>query len=473
MEFGVADWQPGTSRSCPARVARTVAVLIGLLVFLSSHAAAKGSDPNRAIVIFGGFGYFDESQQGWLSDLIKRDAQQRTTFSAEGRTLEETVAAAARTVFAPRVRKWSTQAVVFDAQDLAAAYQSATGRKNGNPREMFAEFERAYMVVLTSAFEYHTVLRTVGRGITYHAYTEVSVAASLVDINGSGNILLSTSVLGVDERKGLATRDDPDSKVWAERYSSAYSKGAAKALTLLLALANKTDPAGLENAQDTYMVTGAVVLNVPGPASQLAARLFDWQFPSGAGSLATDIGKACEPVNRCPGDSKACSAMTGFLVSAASETLSQAGHQVLPPMTWRAGTRTTTNIARYKLALPATPLPELVSSTDLAFDPQRATNKTVATLLGLEQTTGTGQNGIRSTDSYAAYVTAWVARTDPTTCETKPNDGHYFTKSPVRGSIEDTHPAQEPPLDLESRRFLYLRAMHDAMKAIAAPTGGR
>jgi hypothetical protein len=434
---------------------------------LPASATPPGNGGTRGLVIFGGFAYVDENQQAWLSNLIKRDAAHRTTFSEEGRTLEEAVAAAARKVFAPRLTKWSTQAVVFDFQDLKTAFEGATGLKDVvNPRVMFGRFDRAYAVVLTSGFEYHTVLRTVGRDVTYHAYAEVSVAASLVDINGSGNVLLSTSVLGIDERRGLTTQDPLDSPVWAERYRSAYAAGAEKALALLQKLADKIAPSALDSSSSTYMVTGAVLLNMPGQASRLAAKLFDWQFAPGRGDLESDIGTACAPVNRCLGSSKGCSAMTGFLVSAVSEALSQDGRGVEPPMVWRAGTRPPDRIVRYKLALPATPLPELVSSTELTFDPQRAANKTVATLIGLDQTTGTGP--IRSTDSYAAYVDAWVEQPDPVTCKRRPNDGHFLTKSPVRGSTEDTHPVNEAALDADSQRFLYLRAIHDAAKGMMA-----
>lgn len=445
-------------------------VLAGLVTVLLLPAHSQSHDPRRSLVVFGGFGYLDGSQQRWLTDLIQRDADDRARFADEGHRLEARVANDARGTLAARLKRWSAHRVVFDASDLKQAFTDATGETIVSTREMFAEFDRAYMIVLSSSFEHQAVLRTALKTqVTYHAYAAVSVSASLVDIRSSGNILQSTSALALHEVNQLPSRETADSDVWATRFAQAYAAAAGRALRQLLVLADRTDPGGAAS-WDSYMVTGAVVPSLPGAAqsaSRLAASLFDWQ-------LSDSVGSFCAPVNHCVSGSKACGAMTGFLVNAVSSALSQAGHTVLPPFTWRATAATTEQIARYRLTLPATPLPELASSTKLDFDPRRATYKVVALLGGTTFAKTVERLGVQQTDVYGATVDALVSRTDPATCESRRQDQHLLDKHSVgTGTTTDRHPVNEPVLDLESQRFQYLRAINDAVIRIATSLRGR
>jgi hypothetical protein len=459
---------------------RIVAAVIGVFALGAGGLHAQEVNPKRTIVIFGGFGYFDGAQHPWLHDLIRRDTNQQSKYGVEGRQLEEAVTKAAQSALASRdgrerregaFARWSHHPVVFNSADLGTAFKRATGEDPVSTSAMFTEFDRAYMVVLSSGFEHHAVLRTPHeRGVTFHAYTSVSVSASLVDLKGSGNIVLSASVLGEHEVNQLPAEDKLDSAVWAGRYGAAYGAAAGRALILLRRLADKSDAKDLERTSDTFMVTGATVLKLSGPAaaaSQNAARLFDWR-------LADSIGDFCSPLNQCAEGSKGCTAMTGYLVSAMSQVLSQAGHKVLPPITWRTGTRDSKDLVQYKLHLPSTQLPELGSSTDLDFDPRRATYKVVATLAGITFDSSPERNGLRVTDVYSAIVNSWMSTTDPKTCASRPEDQRLLdTKRAGLGFKTDVRLAKDPPLGDETRRLLYMRAIHDGATKIAASLGGR
>lgn len=448
----------GRTTTAGWRIGILVAVLLCPVYAQTSRPAAlarsAGPRAKRAIVVFGGFGYFAESRQRWLTRLIQRSWND-AAYGASGKALEQEVESAARSDLAAGFRNWSAHDVVFDIDGLSQAFTATTGETVTDTREMFLEFDRAYIVVLSSGFEHNAVLRTpLENGALYHAYAEVGIAASLIDLRGSGDILLSASAMGIHETNGLTVRDAADDPIWAERYAQAYAAGARKALTLLRAQAARMAPGDVEKVENTYMVTGALV-GQGTEAGKRATAVFDWRPPAHFSSF-------CAPESTCPPGSP-CALVTNYLVTAMSATLSQAGYRVLPPLTWRDGIRAPGEMARYTLSLPASPLPELASSTAMDFSLNRASHKVVATLDGLTRGRAVARNGLVASDSYGVVIDAVIAKTDPETCESKVKDQKRFdTRQVGDSSIEDTHPVTEPPLDIDAQRFLYLRAINRA-----------
>ena len=123
--------------------------------------------------------------------------------------------------------------------------------------------------------------------------------------------------------------------------------------------------------------------------------------------------------------------------------------------------------------LPSTALPDLASSTELDFNPKRATYKVVATLEGVSVTTEPSRSGVHATDAYGAYVNGWMSRTDPKTCTATAKDWRRLKDFAAFATMTDSHPAKEPPIDVDTRRLLFMRAIHDATTALTVLPGDR
>lgn len=441
---------------------RVAAIVFGLALCLVPAAHAQKHDPTRTVVVFGGFGYFDKESHRWLTDLLER----REGLVKQGQSLERDVRAAAAATFAVPLRGWSSHKLVFNPEDLGAAFNAATKTQErvSDTGRMLAAFDRVLVVVLTGGFEHaaaQKVSLTGGRQI-YHPYVFARVSASLLD-NATGSILLSTSALSMVAPGALYT--DPG-QAWGDHFLAAYTEGARKALTQIRSLAETTKPGDTDDFKDVYAVTGAVVAS-SSTAAALAAREFDWKSAGSAQNVSQEIGKACKPVTFCADGSGACRAMTGLLVAAVSESLSNGGHRVLPPVTWGDELLKADGILRYRLSLPAEGLSGMMPMTNIAFDAKRATKKTVAVLAGIDLTSKPDDDGVNAWDTYSASVNAHVFQTDPRDCTTLSSS--VFRKQDAKGSAPaDRRPAASGFPELSARQLEFLRAIHRAAAGLTS-----
>ncbi|MGE3959595.1 MAG: hypothetical protein AB7H96_22965 [Vicinamibacterales bacterium] len=457
MTLHIENIAPGAALARLRRPLAAVLLCAGLSLLTAPTASAQKHDPARAVIVFAGFGYFDATRHQWLSDLLER----RAGLAAEGRELEGRVRDAAGKAFIAPASRWSTHQLVFDASTLAAAFRDATGRRDvEDPGEMLAAFEHVFVLVLTGGFEHHADQKVPSsRGVFHHPFTFASVNASLLD-NASGTILLSTSTLSV--RAGAAQLRDPGQS-WGPHYRAVYAAAAEQALIRMQGLMAASDPREADKARDAYAVTGAV-LAAGSSAGAFAASEFGWQAPTGAPPLTAVVGNACRPDVHC--SSEGCEAMTGLLVSAVSESLSNRGYRVLPPVSWDEALLKTDSILRYKLSLPAEAMSGLMPITTIAFDPRRATNKTVAVLTGLGRSSHPDRNNITADDTYTASVGAQVFRTDPETCATLSSEP-LSRKDGLGTETDKGRPLSAPLPDVESRQLLFLRAARRAAQGLA------
>jgi hypothetical protein len=229
-------------------------------------------------------------------------------------------------------------------------------------------------------------------------------------------------------------------------------------------LIDTSDPSASDKAKDAYTVTGAVVATGTSEGA-FAAREFEWQTPAGgAFTLSDSVGRACKPATYC--SSEGCRAMTGLLVGAVSESLSNRGYRVLPPVSWDDSLLKADNILRYRLSLPAEAMSGMMRMTNVAFDPERATHKTVAVLTGLGVSSKPDANEIKAVDTYTASVNAQVFRTDPRTCATL--SSAPLTRDESKGiETDDGRPLSSALPDQGTRQLMFLRAARRAAQNLA------
>jgi hypothetical protein len=158
--------------------------------------------------------------------------------------------------------------------------------------------------------------------------------------------------------------------------------------------------------------------------------------------------------------------MTGLLVGAVSESLSNRGYRVLPPVSWDDSLLKADNILRYRLSLPAEAMSGMMRMTNVAFDPERATHKTVAVLTGLGVSSKPDANEIKAVDTYTASVNAQVFRTDPRTCATL--SSAPLTRDESKGiETDDGRPLSSALPDQGTRQLMFLRAARRAAQNLA------
>lgn len=437
---------------------------------VSAHAEKK-YDQNKSIIVYGGFGYFDEVRLQWLNSFLRRDQE----YSQKGQELEHKVKGFVREQSTRSLSRWSSHPIIFSSSDLTKSYEASTGLGQTAKSDMFREFENAYMLVLTGNFEHKAVFSADSKlGTSYSPYTMVGVSASLVDLLGQHEIVLSASdvVIVQDEdnfrQSGILGDDE-----WADRFTIAYEKAAVGAIGSLFDLAKKANPRTISKSWETYMVTGANVLDparTTEPATVESLKrvedVFEWsrtKYPEKKGISAG----WCKPGNYCKLGSEACGALMGFMVGATSKALSQAGYKVMPPPVWEKSTRKADQLARYRLRLPMSGLPELANSTPFVFSPERATYKVYSQLQGV--TVGTGKSSKMAgwvADAYIANVGIYGARTQADNCSVTLEDAFDRDIQSAGAPHYDHRPISEQGLNAGSKQILNFIAIDSAFNAL-------
>ncbi len=375
---------------------------------LAPTADAQSYDPDDTIIVFGGFGYLDDAQQPRLHELVRRKADGHSMYPQLGSELEFGVARDALEILAETdLSKWTAYPVIFSPEDLAAAYQARTGETSYDTAKMFSAFERSYLLVLSGGFEHQSI---VPAGETFSGYATVGVSATLVDLNGSNDIVLSATHFGIrGKRTNLIDTLDTfnGEEEWIARFAVSYRDAAGGALRMLGQLAQKSNPSKVVNEWDTYMITGAFL--APHEETAAAADLFGWRSSG-------DFGSFCQPVNHCESGAESCRAMIGYLTTATGQALAEAGLKVMPPIQWSERARDSNSIVSYKLSLPSSGLPNLVKSAGFVYDPDRAAYKVVPVLLGTTLRSALSEDGTYVEDSYGATVILKAGRTATSDC---------------------------------------------------------
>ncbi|MBF18165.1 MAG: hypothetical protein CME88_07290 [Hirschia sp.] len=438
---------------------------------VSQASADDGFDADRSLIIYGGFGYFDEARLKWLNSFVKRNE----AFSDIGRELQSSVQQNVRSLPRRHLERWTSHPVIFSSSDLSSAYESLTGYEEFDSEIMFREFDHAYMLVLTGNFEHDAMFRgETSDGVQYRPYNMVGVSVSLIDLMGQHEIVLSASDAVIVQDSGDFVLSSPhlSDAEWATRYLAAYKKAADGAMFNLFRLAERANPKQISDSWETYMVTGAMVMD-PDRADQADTKLnaqrveaaFDWNrdlYPMTSGRTPN----ACAPASYCKPGSAACNAMVGFMVGATSRALSQAGYKVMPPPVWQESSRTADQLARYNLRLPMSGLPELARSTPFTFDPNRASYKVLPSLQGIGLTTGTTKQDMGlAADAYTAFLAVSGWETDSEDCSQI--YGPAFETLQAEGLHSEVRPETETELDQSSRQILYFIAINEAFEALA------
>jgi hypothetical protein len=441
-----------------ARILNLEAALIALAVLMSAapFAQARTHDAARSIIIYGGYGYFDKDRLPWLDGLIRRDAKGRSAYPELGQQLEASVRADAEKLLALPANKWSDHGVVFGSEDLARAYGKLGGSPTVLSEKMLEYFDNVYVLVLAGGFEHFSTLRTsVNAGLIAHTNAgAASVSASLIDLRQQ-SIVLSTFDFALAQRNGESRGASDTDK--AVLFAEAYRKAAGNAIGQLARLAVRTNPARLDD-EKLYMVTG---FSIPDREdAREVARLFEWSR-SGQGLVSGTPGSYCDPPKYCRQDSAACMALSGYLISATSRSLSEAGYRVLPPQMWKKSARSTGDIAQLRLELPDSALVDAAGAAEFAFDPASATYKVIAFIAGTTFTTKVKLDSpVWTEDFYGAAVAVTATRTMPTNCKEKIESP--FQQTVVKGLYLDTRPTSAPVVDDDPRRVMLLRAINAA-----------
>ncbi|MEM9570757.1 MAG: hypothetical protein AAF996_04775 [Pseudomonadota bacterium] len=435
------------------RVTFSAALLFSFVY--ASPSFAQEFDPDDTIIVYGGFGYLDGEQQPWLHDLIRRGSDGRSKYVGLGSSLQRDVRSAAqRDLSDSDFSRWTSYPIIYSSTDLLNAHKIKSGSESLSTRDAFSSFGRAYLLVFSGGFEHDARYTQVQDGGLVFAYSAVGVSATLVDLKGGNEILLSATHMGIlgvqeDARKLNALNSDEET---VGRFAQIYREGAAGAMSSLAKLARSSNPKSISKAWDVYAVTGGFVPDRE--VSKFAAELFDW-------TPAAEFGSFCQPLNYCDPSSQACKAMLGYLTTATSEVLSKSGYRVLPPLSWQNQAQKSSSIALRTLSLPSSGLPDIVQSAQVNYDPKQATVKVVPVLAAATVTAGISKDGTFSADAYSAVTVLQAARTDTGACDTVIEEFGLGKMS--QATVTDSARHNDSVTDLSGQQLITLRAIRESV----------